>query len=111
MSLNYVVQDDEQFNMTFTIKKKDGTAFDLTGNSNVKFSMWLPGSTTPKIDEQNMTVDPDPTTGKVTYNFQSGDLDTPGKYLAEMKVTFGSGKVQTAPTVGDLYIMVRRKAP
>jgi aryl-phospho-beta-D-glucosidase BglC (GH1 family) len=43
--------------------------------------------------------------GEVSYEWQTGDTDTPGLYLAEWEVTFTDESVETFPNGG--YTLVR----
>lgn len=75
--------------------KTDGSADSLSG-ATVVFSLWVPGSDTPKVDENSSDVTVEPNgTGTVRYDFQSGDLDTAGLFYFEWEVTFADGTIVT----------------
>lgn len=73
----------------------DGSADDITG-ATVVFTMWDAETDAVKIDENtaNVTID-DAATGKVRYDFQSGDLDTAGVFAFEWEVTYADGTIIT----------------
>ena len=78
--------------LSVTLQYADG-AVDLSGASSIKFLMILKADMgdAPKIDA-TATPDPDQVTnkGKVTYTWVSGDTDTPGNYLGEFEVLYGT---------------------
>lgn len=78
----------------------------LTG-ATVKFIMTDVRGTTPKVNAA-AAIDPDPTTGKVSYVWVTGDTDTPGVYDAEWEIIFGDGKPLTVPNDGRLRVQVVR---
>jgi len=93
-----------------TLTADDGTAFDLTG-ATVTFSMRALGSSTPKIDHEEVDI-VSAADGTVRYDWATGDVDTAGTYLAWLDVTL-SAKTQSvfefvieivdhAPITGDL---------
>ena len=92
-----------------TIQCLDGTnPQNLTTATSAKFLMGTidaGGVSTQKVS-QAMTFDSDRTTGKVTYDWQTGDLDTPGDYKAEVEITWSGGDIQTFPSEGYLTITV-----
>ena len=90
-----LVQNDKLFTKTFDVVDNNGAAFDLTGQSAILFNMFLDDAVSSKIDSAMSVVGAE-TAGQVSYQFQAGDLDTLGIYNAEIEITFGSGKVQTA---------------
>jgi hypothetical protein len=103
---------------TFTIKKNDnlpvlsavlkdgdGVEIDMTG-ATVVFRMRRADGTQHiyKVNAAASFVT-DGSDGAVEYEWQAGDLDTPGDYLGEFVITFGGGDVQTVPN--DDYIRVK----
>jgi hypothetical protein len=80
----------------------DGTTpVDLTLATGVLFLMKNSGGL--KVNYA-MVVDPNPTTGKVSYAWISGDTDTVGQYSAEIQVTWPAARPQTFPV--DKYFVV-----
>jgi hypothetical protein len=61
------------------------------------------GAATPKINAQCTITEG--TQGKCKYMVLEGDLDTPGRYEAELEVTFASDKVLTAKVSEDIIIV------
>lgn len=57
----------------------DGNVVNLTGKT-IKFRMIKISDGSVKVDSEIAVVDADPTTGKVTYNPNAGDMDVAGKY-------------------------------
>lgn len=73
--------------LTVTCKRSDtGAVIDLTGAS-VALKYRIDGGT---LQSRTMTIDADPSTGVVTYEFDSGDL-TEGQMVAEVEVTTLAG--------------------
>ena len=80
-----------------TIQDEDGNAIDLTGASvQIRFKI-ADGHSNPTTAGASIR---DASTGKVRYEWQSGDTDAPGVYLAEWVVTTAGGETFTAPGNG-----------
>lgn len=90
-----LVQNDKLFSKTFTVVDKKGEPLDLTGQSSIKFKMFLDDAVSSKIDAAMSVVGAE-INGQVQYTFQAGDLDTVGIYNAEIETTYSSGKILTA---------------
>jgi hypothetical protein len=89
-----VVQNDTA-DLNFTVKDSDSNAVNLTGTT-IEFRMYIQGSTTSKI-KRACTIT-DATAGTCTVAITTGDFDTIGLYLSELKVTLvGGGIVTTYP--------------
>lgn len=97
-------EDDQGFDLNFTVQNADETVFNLTG-ATVVFKMALPGSAVSKISEECTLVVP--ASGTCKYTVQTGDLDTPGIYNAELQITIGT-VIVTAPLE---QIRVRAQLP
>lgn len=70
----------------------------LNGAS-VNFIMRLPRSTgSPKVSRAGIITDA--VQGLVSYEWQAGDTDTPGLYLAEWQLIFPGAKPYTVPNDG-----------
>lgn len=54
-------------------------------------------------------INADPTTGKVSYSWQTGDTDIAGLFYAEFAVTWPSDRPQTYPSCGYLIIVIEPK--
>jgi len=78
---------------------------DLTG-ATVAFQMRKPDDRRYTVNAQ-ATVDADPTTGLVTYEWGPNDLAVPGEYQGQFEVTYQDGKIQTTKT--PFTIEVRRQ--
>lgn len=91
---------------------------DLTGVTSVKFSMKKQQGTAIKINAATAqvangtyTIDGvstvlTPVNGVVFYPWTLADLDTPGIYDAEFKVTFANGKNSVNPSYGRKKIII-----
>jgi len=84
--------------------KEYGSAVDLSGVTGVDFRMTtLDG--TDVVAWASATVVGDGTAGQVTYDFQSGDVDTAGTYKAWFRIN-SSGEYTTFPVNGDFTIII-----
>ncbi len=84
---------DVNFDIEFQLKNQDGTPYDLTGHS-ARFKMSRDFTGTPKVDS-NMAITDSPN-GLCQYKFINTDLDTVGRYNAEVEVTETvTGKILT----------------
>lgn len=83
-----------------------GRIVDLTGAISVKFFMYPRNEDgtkgVAKIAGVAGAIDADPTTGKVTYTWVSGDTDTEGKFIGNFTVYFGAASTipQTFKAIG-----------
>lgn len=93
----HMKKNDNQPYYFAQIKDSAGDAVDLS-TATVTFSMVdaTDLTDTPKIDDVAMVVT-DATNGYVEYRWASGDTDTVGIYVLEIKVTIGS-LIYTLPT-------------
>ena len=88
-----------------TVKKDDGTIFDLTG-ATAAFYMANARSGVLKVNNGSASIT-DATAGVVEYNWGSEDTDTTGEYHAEFEMTFvADGKKITAPSEGYISIVI-----
>lgn len=76
----------------FTLKDETGAAVDLTSTT-VIFSMRLRGATTNKIDGVGGTIT-SAAAGVVKYLPTGSNVDTPGTYDLELKLTDSTSKIQ-----------------
>lgn len=91
--------------LDFNVVDGDGNPFDLTGGTAVFLMATLPPSI--DVDSEN-EIDAaativDAAAGHLRYQWQSGDTDERGKYVAVFEVTVGSRKF-TVPN--DDYIAI-----
>ena len=93
----YIVQGDTKPALTTTLEH-DGIPQDLTG-STVEFHM-----SNIVVAEATVT---DASAGQVMYQWQPGDTDIPGLYIAEFEVTYPDGTTETFPNIGALKVFVR----
>ncbi|HEU02486.1 hypothetical protein LCGC14_0273720 [marine sediment metagenome] len=55
-----------------------------------------------------LAVAPDPDLGRITYSWSATDTVTPGKFEAEVEVTFAGGIVETFPNVGYHDVIIEQ---
>jgi hypothetical protein len=93
-----------------TLKDRTGTPVDLTSATNIQFVMRLASAasnSTPHVTAaMTKATQSGGTIGQVSYDWQTGDTNLAGSFLAEHVVTWGSGKKQTFPTAGGVTITV-----
>ena len=100
-----MIKNDLRPPLKVSLKWEDGSIVDLT-DCTVVFSMAsVAVGEAIKIDREPPDIDSDPTTGKVTYNWKSGDTDEGGKFKGEFEVTFPDTKPQTFPSKENLIII------
>lgn len=89
---------------------QDGSAVDLTAQAGVAvFGRPVSASdgSTPKMnDGGTVTVDADPTTGKLVYEPTAAEMDTAGIYSVEVEVAWSDGTITTFPEKGYLRLEV-----
>jgi hypothetical protein len=80
-------------------------AIDLTDATSVTFKMRLASTTgAPAVDAaMDITT---AASGRVTYEWQTGDTDTPGTYEAEFEILWTDGTIETVPNQGYMSIVV-----
>jgi hypothetical protein len=89
-----------------TLVDVDGDPADLTGAVTVRLLMRAVGDSTLKVDSTSVTIDGDPTTGRVEYLWQTTDTDTAELYEAEFEVMFSGSRKETFPN-DDHRLLVR----
>lgn len=87
-----IVQNDALYNLDFTLESSDGAPLNLTGSTIVLEIQNTNKKTLKFSGSMSITDGPN---GKCTYIVQSGNFDQPGKYYAQIKITFGGGKTLT----------------
>jgi len=80
-----VYRGDYGYNLSWTLKNADGTAFTLTGYT-VKFKVWPLGKPSQLL--VNGTCDPvNENAGTLTYTVAQNDFLETGQFLAEFEAT------------------------
>lgn len=94
--------------VTATLENGAGVPVNLAGVTSVRFLMRaMRGAASPKVNGAAF-VD-DAAGGKVHYDWQTFDTDTPGGYRAEWVVTFSGGQVERFPNDHNLTIAVHQR--
>lgn len=96
---------DKGYAWIFTLKDNDGNALDLTGATGT-FRAQIESGTALAINGAITLVTPG--SGICKYTVQQGELDTAGKYYAEIEILFTSGEIST---FGDIVIEVKKQLP
>lgn len=91
----FVKQNDTLSALEYDLTDSSGSDVDISGAS-VAFTMRRVGAKTNTVDEQAASIVTNKP-ARVKYEWQAGDLATPGDYLGEFEVTFGSGGTMTFP--------------
>jgi BppU N-terminal domain len=106
-----LVEGDTRPRLIFTLKDKDGDVIDIS-SATILFKMKPLGETALKAevactilsglkDEEDGTIDYTPpydvagVGGRIRVDWSSADLDTAGRYEAEIEITYGDGTKQT----------------
>lgn len=101
-----VFESDKLYNIDFTLKDADSVAVDLTNGTPIVLRAQLEGATGTSM-AGNIVVGT-AITGECYYEVQENDFSAPGRYQAEVEVTFTGGKVIT---FGDIVVIVKRQLP
>lgn len=96
------VQGDDAPPVRGQILKVDGTPFDLTGSTEVRFQMRKPDDRHHSVDAVADVVDN--VTGKVRYEWAANDLSVPGDYIAQWQITLPDGRKQTTDPANTLTV-------
>ena len=89
--------------VTATLLDAAGESVDLTAAESVRFIIATRTKPRTVLVDKPATAQPD---GTVTYEWETGDTDTPGRYLAEFEVVFDDGRIQSFPTDGYIDTVV-----
>lgn len=110
MSSVVMRQNDTRPFLDVLLKDRDGV-IDLT-NETVRFVAKSSDGTV-KIDQTStgsaVVIQASGTSGAVQYQWQEGDLDTPGVLLAEFEITNLSSQRASFPNQGHIEINVSRE--
>lgn len=89
--------------ITATLTDAAGAPVPLAGAA-VRFRMRAVVGGTTVVDRAAEILDAP--TGRVRYQWQAGDTDAAGEYLAGFAVTFGSGVVESVPNDRHLRVLI-----
>jgi hypothetical protein len=85
--------------------EENGGPLDLTGAAGVTLRM---ASDNVSLTDLACTIVGSPVNGVVKYEWQAGDTDTPGTYVVDFLIDFGTGKLQSAPNDSEKEIVIRQ---
>ncbi len=100
-----ITKGDNQINIDFALTDADAAVVNLTG-AIVTFKMALPEASRLKVDKDCTIISATGGTCRVTLF--STDLDTASTYLAELQITFSTGRIVT---IRDLIVKVAGELP
>ena len=86
--------------------EEDEAAIDLTTADTVTFKMRESGNTGAPLVNGTASINAPATSGIVTYNWGTADLDTVGTYDAEFEITWNPNEIETVPNGEYLTIEV-----
>ncbi|QUG41321.1 hypothetical protein KD050_18910 [Psychrobacillus sp. INOP01] len=86
-----IIQGDTCHAIRAVLKNVDGVPIDIKG-ATVRFLMGVRD----KIYVENVAQQTG-ATGEVSYVFNSGETDVPGKFFIQFVVTYADGRVETFP--------------
>lgn len=88
-----------------TLKDAYDDPLDLSDATSVRFEMGPVKS--PHVDHRATIVDE--ATGRVRYEWRTGDTDTPGTHRAAFIVRYVDGSTLTVPTGEPLFVTLTRR--
>jgi hypothetical protein len=100
---DYTIKAGDAGSVIEAVLKENAAEVDLTGAS-VRFLMSDAQYGASKVNAPATIVTA--AAGAVAYDWQPGDLDTAGGFLAEFEVTFADGSIATFPSAGYVEIRV-----
>lgn len=103
-----IKRNDTSPAIEYQLQDADGNAVDITGYTDVRYLMTPSGSDTLTVDDDtagNVSVT-DASAGKVKYEWQAADTDTPGYYEAEWEVEYSDGTKETFPNSDYIYVII-----
>lgn len=104
-TIDNIVVNDKLYDLNFTLKNYDGTAFDLTG-ATIKLNVQTTAGTALKFAGAMTIVSA--LAGTCKYSVAAGNFDAVGNYYAEIEVTKPDTSIVTFP---DIIIKVISKIP
>ena len=99
-----VKQGDKGFDIVMTLTNEDGTAFDLTNVTQVRFKM-VAADSYRSVANQSAFIDGNPTLGKIRYTVAGDEIKTPGNYLATVSLVYDPARVISAK---EFFIVVEK---
>jgi len=99
-----IKQFDTSPTIGMNLQAADGSAVNIVNALDVRFHMRLQGELTLKVDARAGIIDA--AGGVVKYDWFPEDTDTPGRYEAEIEITYTDGSVETFPNGGYEIVTV-----
>lgn len=99
-----IKQFDTSPTIGMNLQAADGSAIDITRALSVRFHMRPLGEVDPVIDARARVINA--AGGVVAYDWLPKDTAVPGRYEAEVEVTYTDGSVETFPNGGYEIITI-----
>lgn len=103
----HIKQNDTNPAIEATLTDEDLVALDLNTATGIKFHMINPSTGVVKVDA--VAAIDDAPTGRVRYQWASGETDTPGTYNGEFQVTWNDSTVTSFPNNGYIEIKITKE--
>lgn len=104
--LDFIVRvGDTDSDIRSTLRDVTGAIVNLTG-ATVRFRMRPAGGPAAPLKVDQPAIIDSAVGGQVRYAWTGTDTNTPGLYLAEWRVTFGDGTIESFPNDAVLYLLV-----
>lgn len=97
-------QGDTEPSLGAIVKDSKGRPKGLTNVSDVRFHMMDADDGSIKIDGHATVVNA--SEGKIVYEWQDGDTDTPGHYDAEFEIIYDDGDTETFPNYRYIDVII-----
>jgi len=97
MTTIYIPSSDMGFNLNFTVKNADGSAFNLTGYT-IKLKVWRAGQPGLLLLNGSCGID-NATAGTCHYTITATDFTSVGTFKAELELT-KTGIIESTKTFG-----------
>lgn len=105
---DYIIKaGDLKTDIIVICKTSAGVVVNLTTAVSVKLLMGIPGGDSLKVDAA-ATIS-DAAAGEVTYSWVAANVDTEGRYVAEIEVTWAASEPSTYPGSGYIDILITRQ--
>lgn len=92
-----LIRNDKNYYLTLEVREADGSLVNLTG-STVLFKLQKYGSSTLLMEKEGSVVSPG-SLGLCQVYIASELVSKDGEFIAELEITWPSGKVLTAPEI------------